>query len=298
MVINTKEINMIGSIVGDIIGSVYEFHNQKRKDIELDTPNMRFTDDTILTVATMDALLHPEIGYAKMYKKYFRKYVNSRRGFGGYFYDWGLSDSLKPYNSFGNGSAMRVSPVAYVAQSIDEILLLAKQSAEVTHNHPAGIEGAQAIALAIFMALNNYSKDKIKQEIKRLEQISQDKGEKIRELEEALHLAKQQQADKDKEAQQAQNNSPVSFSAGQASWRRQPSFSCHSEDLENGALTAIIRYTVDKQRNPTSVTLAKSTGNVRVDRQLSMQAKSGKFNPFTKNGVPVVGIVNLPVRCQ
>ena len=110
--------------------------------------------------------------------------------------------------------------------------------------------------------------------------------------------AKQQQADKDKEAQQAQNNSPVSFSAGQASWRRQPSFSCRSEDLENGALTAIIRYTVDKQGNPTSITLAKSTGNVRVDRQLSMQAKSGKFNPFTKNGVPVVGIVNLPVRCQ
>lgn len=110
--------------------------------------------------------------------------------------------------------------------------------------------------------------------------------------------AKQQQADKDKEAQQAQNNSPVSFSAGQASWRRQPSFSCRSEDLENGALTAIIRYTVDKQGNPTSVTLAKSTGNARVDRQLSMQAKSGKFNPFTKNGVPVVGIVNLPVRCQ
>ena len=110
--------------------------------------------------------------------------------------------------------------------------------------------------------------------------------------------AKQQQADKDKEAQQAQNNSPVSFSAGQASWRRQPSFSCHSEDLENGALTATIRYTVDKQGNPTSVTLAKSTGNARVDRQLSMQAKSGRFNPFTKNGVPVVGIVNLPVRCQ
>ena len=156
---------MIGSIVGDIIGSVYEYHNQKRKDIELDTPNMRCTDDTILTVATMDALLHPEIGYAKMYKKYFRKYVNSRRGFGGYFYDWGLSDSLKPYNSFGNGSAMRVSPVAWVAQSIDEVLLLAKQSAEVTHNHPAGIVGAQAVALAILMARNNSSKDEIKQEI-------------------------------------------------------------------------------------------------------------------------------------
>lgn len=123
---------------------------------------------------------------------------------------------------------------------------------------------------------------------------------KARQADEARAKAEKakQQADKDKEAQQAQNNSPVSFSAGQASWRRQPSFSCHSEDLENGALTAIIRYTVDKQGNPTSVTLAKSTGNVRVDRQLSMQAKSGRFNPFTKNGVPVVGIVNLPVRCQ
>ena len=123
---------------------------------------------------------------------------------------------------------------------------------------------------------------------------------KARQADEARAKAEKakQQADKDKEAEQAQNNAPVSFSAGQASWRRQPSFSCHSEDLENGALTAIIRYTVDKQGNPTSVTLAKSTGNVRVDRQLSMQAKSGKFNPFTKNGVPVVGIVNLPVRCQ
>ena len=123
---------------------------------------------------------------------------------------------------------------------------------------------------------------------------------KARQADEARAKAEKakQQADKDKEAQQAQNTSPVSFSAGQASWRRQPSFSCHSEDLENGALTAIIRYTVDKQGNATSVTLAKSTGNARVDRQLSMQAKSGKFNPFTKNGVPVVGIVNLPVRCQ
>ncbi|NTW91537.1 MAG: hypothetical protein HGA35_06385 [Erysipelotrichaceae bacterium] len=156
---------MIGSIVGDIIGSVYEFNNSKRKDIELNLPQMRFTDDTILTVATMDALLHPEIGYAKMYKKYFRKYVRSNRGFGGYFYEWGLSDSLKPYNSFGNGSAMRVSPVAWAKNSIDEILLEAQKSAKVTHNHPAGIVGAQAIALAIYLARNNTSKDVIKQEL-------------------------------------------------------------------------------------------------------------------------------------
>ncbi|VWX30339.1 conserved hypothetical protein [Moraxellaceae bacterium 17A] len=135
-------------------------------------------------------------------------------------------------------------------------------------------------------------------EIDRQKALADAKARQADEARAKAEKAKQQQADNDKEAQQAQNNAPVSFSAGQASWRRQPSFSCHSEDLENGALTAIIRYTVDKQGNPTSVTLAKSTGNVRVDRQLSMQAKSGKFNPFTKNGVPVVGIVNLPVRCQ
>lgn len=135
-------------------------------------------------------------------------------------------------------------------------------------------------------------------EVDRQKALADAKARQADEARAKAEKAKQQQADKDKEAEQAQNNSPVSFSAGQASWRRQPSFSCHNEDLENGALTAIIRYTVDKQGNPTSVTLAKSTGNVRVDRQLSMQAKSGKFNPFTKNGVPVVGIVNLPVRCQ
>ena len=135
-------------------------------------------------------------------------------------------------------------------------------------------------------------------EVDRQKALADAKARQADEARAKAEKAKQQQADKDKEAEQAQNNSPVSFSAGQASWRRQPSFSCRSEDLENGALTAIIRYTVDKQGNPTSVTLAKSTGNVRVDRQLSMQAKSSKFNPFTKNGVPVVGIVNLPVRCQ
>ena len=158
-------------------------------------------------------------------------------------------------------------------------------------------------ALARQKALDNQlieqqERERKQAEIDRQKALADAKARQADEARAKAEKAKQQQADKDKEAQQAQNNSPVSFSAGQASWRRQPSFSCHSEDLENGALTAIIRYTVDKQGNPTSVTLAKSTGNVRVDRQLSMQAKSGKFNPFTKNGVPVVGIVNLPVRCQ
>lgn len=146
--------------------------------------------------------------------------------------------------------------------------------------------------------LEQQQRERKQAEMDRQKALADAKARQADEARAKAEKAKQQQADKDKEAEQAQNNSPVSFSAGQASWRRQPSFSCHSEDLENGALTAIIRYTVDKQGNPTSVTLAKSTGNVRVDRQLSMQAKSGKFNPFTKNGVPVVGIVNLPVRCQ
>ena len=158
-------------------------------------------------------------------------------------------------------------------------------------------------ALARQKALENQlieqqERERKQAEMDRQKALADAKARQADEARAKAEKAKQQQADKDKEAQQAQNNSPVSFSAGQASWRRQPSFSCRSEDLENGALTAVIRYTVDKQGNPTSVTLAKSTGNVRVDRQLSMQAKSGKFNPFTKNGVPVVGIVNLPVRCQ
>ena len=158
-------------------------------------------------------------------------------------------------------------------------------------------------ALARQKALENQlieqqERERKQAEMDRQKALADAKARQADEARAKAEKARQEQADKDKEAQQAQNNSPVSFSAGQASWRRQPSFSCHSEDLENGALTAIIRYTVDKQGNPTSVTLAKSTGNVRVDRQLSMQAKSGKFNPFTKNGVPVVGIVNLPVRCQ
>lgn len=158
-------------------------------------------------------------------------------------------------------------------------------------------------ALARQKALDNQlieqqERERKQAEVDRQKALADAKARQADEARAKAEKARQEQADKDKEAQQAQNNAPVSFSAGQASWRRQPSFSCHSEDLENGALTAIIRYTVDKQGNPTSVTLAKSTGNVRVDRQLSMQAKSGRFNPFTKNGVPVVGIVNLPVRCQ
>lgn len=152
---------MYGAIIGDIIGSIYEFHNVRHKGISIDHPGMHFTDDTVLTIATMDAILHPEIGYAKMYKQYFRDYVDSNCGFGGRFYQWGLSDSLEPYDSFGNGSAMRVSPVAWIYDAEEEVLSEAKRSAEVTHNHPEGIKGAQAIALAIFLARKGVVKEVI-----------------------------------------------------------------------------------------------------------------------------------------
>lgn len=150
---------MYGAIIGDIIGSIYEFHNVRHKDISIDHPGMHFTDDTVLTIATMDAILHPDIGYAKMYKQYFRDYVDRNCGFGGRFYQWGLSDSLEPYDSFGNGSAMRVSPVAWISNTEEEVLSEAKRSAEVTHNHPEGIKGAQAIALAIYLASKGVVKE-------------------------------------------------------------------------------------------------------------------------------------------
>lgn len=156
---------MYGAIIGDIVGSVYEFHNVKKKDIPIKLNLMRFTDDSVLTIATMDALLHPEVGYVKMYKQYFRDYVLSHRGFGGRFYEWGLKDSLKPYNSYGNGSAMRVSPVGWLYNSLEETLEEAKRSAEVTHNHPEGIKGAQAIAMAIYLARKNTPKEEMRSQL-------------------------------------------------------------------------------------------------------------------------------------
>lgn len=156
---------MYGAILGDIVGSVYEFQNKKTKDIDLKHPYSRFTDDTVLTVATIDAILNPELGYARMYKAYFRQYVTSNRGFGGRFIQWGVKDTLQPYNSYGNGSAMRVSPVAWIYNSLEETLEEAKRSAEVTHNHPEGIKGAQALAMAIYMARKKASKEDIKHAI-------------------------------------------------------------------------------------------------------------------------------------
>ena len=150
---------MIGAIAGDVIGSVHEYISTKTKDFPLFDPTCFFTDDSVLTIALADALLH-DLDYAVTLKLYYRRYPNA--GYGSSFHNWAMSDSWAPYNSWGNGSAMRVSPAAYVAQSLDEALALAERSAAVTHNHPQGIRGAQATAAAIFLARTGHDKDGIR----------------------------------------------------------------------------------------------------------------------------------------
>jgi ADP-ribosylglycohydrolase len=150
---------MLGAIIGDIVGSVYEFNNIKTKDFPFMNEKCFFTDDTVMTIAVADALLKggTSDNFIDSMKEIGRLYPNS--GFGGGFAKWLFSDSREPYNSFGNGSAMRVSPCAWLANSLEEAQQLAERSAAVTHNHPEGIKGAQATAAAIYLARTNTSKD-------------------------------------------------------------------------------------------------------------------------------------------
>jgi len=153
---------MIGAVIGDIVGSVFEFDNQRSVDFPLFSSSSTFTDDSVLTFATAAVLLDKG-DYAAAYQDFARRYPG--RGYGGNFYRWIYTDDPKPYNSFGNGSAMRVSPVGFAFDSLEETLAEARRSAEVTHNHPEGIKGAQATAQVIFMSRKGASKAKIKQEI-------------------------------------------------------------------------------------------------------------------------------------
>ncbi len=153
---------MLGSIAGDIIGSVYEWNRIKTTNFPLFQLNSVFTDDSVMTVATAVSILD-NVPYGQSYHDYGRKYPG--RGYGDGFHRWILSDSPQPYNSWGNGSAMRVSPVGFAFDSVEEVLEQAKQSAEVTHNHPEGIKGAQAAALAVFLARKEKDKEIIRKEI-------------------------------------------------------------------------------------------------------------------------------------
>ena len=150
---------MIGAISGDIIGSRYEFNNISNEDFPLFERKSTFTDDSVLTIATADTILD-NAKYSEYYYDYATAFPN--RGYGGRFGQMLRSGSLTPYNSFGNGSAMRVSPVGYAYKTIEETLKEAKKSAEVTHNHLEGIKGAQATALAIYLARTKQNKDIIK----------------------------------------------------------------------------------------------------------------------------------------
>ncbi len=159
---------MLGAIIGDIAGSDYEFGSLKTKRFTLFPPFCRPTDDTVMTIAVGLACVEGNPGDEGNFKRVLtgrmrelgRLYPSA--GYGGMFYRWLMSDGMGPYNSYGNGSAMRVSPVSYAADTLPDVERLAKWSAEVTHDHPEGIRGAQAIAAATFLARTGSSKEEIK----------------------------------------------------------------------------------------------------------------------------------------
>ena len=153
---------MLGAIAGDIVGSVFEGSGRKETDFPLVSSRSTFTDDTVLTVAVAAVLLDGS-DYASTLRHYGRRYPH--RGYGGSFHTWLHDDSLGPYNSWGNGSAMRVSPVGFAAKTVDEVLSEAHRSAAVTHNHPEGVRGAQATALAAFLARHGASKSELRHEL-------------------------------------------------------------------------------------------------------------------------------------
>lgn len=148
---------MLGAIAGDMIGSTYEFNNCRTKEFPLFTDQSCFTDDSILTVAVADVLLQGG-SYTEAFKRYYRQYPNPCGSYGVRFQQWASSDDPAPYSSWGNGSAMRVSPVGFAFDDLETVLREAAATATVTHNHPEGIKGAQATAAAIFLGRTGSSK--------------------------------------------------------------------------------------------------------------------------------------------
>lgn len=159
---------MYGAIIGDIAGSTREFKQDKSFPIELFPAGSHITDDTILTIATMEALLRRDEGvtYGEMYAKYANEYNDLSYGYGDRFLIWAKhsqrGELAPPYNSLGNGSAMRVSPIGWFFNSLDEVRHEARLSALPTHNHPEGVKGAEAVASAVYLARTGHSKSDIK----------------------------------------------------------------------------------------------------------------------------------------
>lgn len=163
---------MLGAILGDMVGSPFEFdRGNKTKNFEMFSRRSHFTDDTVMTIAVTDALLSSgeedeDILKARLIErmKYWgRKYPNA--GYGGRFFGWLFSGDTKPYGSYGNGSAMRVAAAGWLFDTLEKTREAARITAEVTHNHPEGIKGAEAIAAAIFLARTGHSKAEIKEYI-------------------------------------------------------------------------------------------------------------------------------------
>jgi ADP-ribosylglycohydrolase len=159
---NRRFTTVLGSIAGDIIGSVYERFPIKTTGFPLFQSHSRFTDDTVLTVAIAGAIME-KVDYASSLKTFGRQYPDA--GYGGLFFQWLFDQKSRPYHSWGNGAAMRVSPVGFAFATIEEVLVEAEKTAAVTHNHPEGIKGAQATALSVFLARTGATKKKIQSEI-------------------------------------------------------------------------------------------------------------------------------------
>lgn len=155
---------MLGAIAGDIIGSVFEHRPIKTEEFPLLNPRCRFTDDTVMTIAVAYAILEGE-DYGLAMKMFGRRYP--RAGYGSAFRQWIWEDQVRPYRSWGNGAAMRVSPVGFAFGEVERVLQEARRSAEVSHDHPEGIKGAQATALAVFLARRGEPKEVIREEISR-----------------------------------------------------------------------------------------------------------------------------------
>ena len=161
-----KNDAIYGAIAGDVIGSAYEFRGARFEPIQIFKKCCQFTDDSVLTIAVTDWLTQPGSNLRDRLVQYARKYYQA--GYGPSFAKWVMRKNPQPYNSCGNGSAMRVSAVGCVANSFEEALQLAKESAMPTHNHPEGVKGAQATAAAIYLARQGKTKDEIKAKLKEL----------------------------------------------------------------------------------------------------------------------------------
>lgn len=161
---------MIGAIIGDIVGSRFEFDNYRAKDFDLFTDKCFPTDDSIMTVAIGKALLECEGNYDDLNRHAIacmqelgRPYPNC--GFGGNFNEWIYSDNPTPYNSYGNGAAMRISAVGFIARNLHEVKLFSYAVTSISHNHPEGLKGAEAVATAIFLARQSKTKQEIREYI-------------------------------------------------------------------------------------------------------------------------------------